>query len=225
MKPRQSSGWGALAALAAAWLLAGPAQAAEEVTCTGSCDVDVTAEVPSKFSFSVTITELIPDGQGGTEIGPVVTEMDFSELASQGTFDHDNNPDTPEVPRSLSSTKAYQVFFGINSQQRSFTIKQTAGPLQSGADSLPDGAFIVTPLEGVGGDKTKPLPGGIEVGDRGTAVEADKVLFSSSGGPSDTMAATYGVTDDPKLGAFEFIPLDQPAGDYVTNVTFTATVL
>lgn len=221
---RQWNGWAVLALVAAGGFLAEPAQAVD-VPCTGSCDVDVTAAVPSSFTFAATITELIPDGTGGTDIGGEVNEMDFGTLASQGTFDDDKDPSTPEVPRALSSTKAFQVFFGINSQQQPFTIKQTAGPLQSGGNTVPDGAFIVTPLNGVGGNPAEPLPGNITVGSQGTAVAVDKVLFSSSGGPAATMAATYGVTDDPEAGAFEFTPLDQPAGSYVTNVTFTATVL
>ena len=146
-------------------------------------------------------------------------------LASHGTFDDDDDPSTPEVPRALNSLKAFQAFFGINSQQRPFSIKQTAGPLQSGGDVLPDGAFIVTPLEGVGGNPDEDLPANIDVGDQGTAVENDKVLFSSTGGSAATLAAPYGITDDEENGAFEFIPLDQPSGDYVTNVTFTGTVL
>lgn len=225
MKRQQCNAWAVLAVVAMAeGFLAAPVQAVD-APCTGSCEVEVTAEVPDDFSFAVTITELIPDGEGGTDIGPVVTEMDFGTLASHGTFDDDDDPSTDEVPRSLNSLKAFQAFFGINSQQRPFSIKQTAGPLQSGGDVLPDGAFIVTPLEGVGGNPDEDLPANIDVKDRGTAVETDKVLFSSTGGPAATMAATYGITDDPDHGATEFIPLDQPSGDYVTTVTFTGTVL
>ena len=210
-----------VAVLAATLLAAGPASA---VDIAGPV-VPVSAEVEANLSFSVTITELIPAAGGGTTIGPVVTSMGFGLLESQGTFDPDGPGPIAPQPRALSSTKAFQVFFGINAQGRPFTIKQTSGPLQVGGSTIPNGAFIVTPLQGVGGDPSRPLPPGTSVGSRGSAVATNKVLFSGSGGRNDTMAATYGITDDPALGATESIPLDQPAGDYSTTITFTATVL
>ena len=58
-----------------------------------------------------------------------------------------------------------------------------------------------------------------------SAVGFGTLLFSrTTNGAADTMAATYGITDDPAHGATQFIPLDQPAGSYVTTVVFTATV-
>jgi hypothetical protein len=195
-------------------------------------DVQVTATVGSTLSFSVTITELVPNtatpDPADTLIGPQVAAMDFSTLASNGTFDPDGVGPQPPQLRSLNSTKAFQVFFGLNAQQRPFTIKQAAGPLQSGVNAIPAGAFIVTPLSGVGGDPAKPLPANILKGNRVSAITGSLltpiVLFSSSGGPADTMAATYGITDNPQLGATAPIPLDQPAGTYTTTIRFTATV-
>jgi hypothetical protein len=207
--------------LASGALAAGPAMA---VDIPGP-SVAVSANVSSTLTFSVTITELIPDGSGGTTIGPVVTTMDFGTLASNGTFDPDGAGPIAPQPRALNSLRAYQAFFGINSQQRPFSIKQTAGPLQSGANTIPNGAFIVTPLNGVGGNPAQPLPANISVKSRQSAVGTNIELFSSSGGSANTMAATYGVTDDPALGATQSIPLDQPTGNYLTTVVFTATVI
>ena len=213
--------------VAAALMFVGPAMAVD----LPSSSVTVTAEVASSLSFNATICEIIPPAAPGgantfASCGSS-TPLAFGDWASHGTF---TAPDGTQQPRALNSLRAYQVFFGVNSQQRSFIIKQTASPLVSGGDRIPDGAFIVTPLDGVGGDTTLPFasnpPGNTTVrGTQGTAVATDKVLFSSSGGPTNTMAATYGVTDDPNAGAFEFIPLDQPTGSYATTVTFTATVL
>ena len=217
-----------VAAVTAVTLFASPVLAVD----IAGPDVQVTAAVGSTLAFSVTITELVPNtatpDPKDTLIGPVVTAMDFSTLASNGTFDPDGTGPQPPQLRSLNSLKAFQVFFGINSQQRPFTIKQAAGPLQSGVNAIPAGAFIVTPLSGVGGDTTKPLPANILKGSRVSAITGSLltqiVLFSSSGGPADTMAATYGITDDSTLGATAFIPLDQPAGIYTTTIRFTATV-
>ncbi len=188
--------------------------------------IPVSATVSSSLTFSVTVVELVPatPPATGTVLGSTVTTMNFGTLASNGTFDPDGAGPLPPQPRSLNSTKAFQVFFGANAQQRPFSLKQTALPLQSGANVIPAGAFIVTPLAGVGGDTTKPLPGNIIKGARGTAIITNRVLFSSSGGPSDTMAATYGITDDPAQGATQTIPLDQATGTYGTNVVFTLTV-
>jgi hypothetical protein len=195
-------------------------------------DVSVTATVTSTLAFSVVINELVPNtatpNPSDTLIGPAVTAMDFGTLASNGLFDPDGTGPLAPQPRALNSLKAFQVFFGINAQQRPFQIKQAAAPLQSGSDTIPAGAFIVSPLDGVGGDPTKPLPANIVRGNRGSAITGSlltpSVLFSSSGGPSDTMAATYGITDDSSLGAMAPIPLDQPAGTYTTTIRFTATV-
>ena len=217
-----------VAAVTAVTLFASPVLAVD----IAGPDVSVTATVGSTLSFSVTITELIPNSAtpdpSDTLIGPTVTAMDFGALASNGTFDPDGAGPLPPQLRSLNSLKAFQVFFGINSQQRPFTIKQAAGPLQSGVNAIPAGGFIVTPLSGVGGDTTRPLPANILKGNRTSAITGSLltpiVLFSSSGGPSDTMAATYGITDNPTLGATAPIPLDQPAGTYTTTIRFTATV-
>lgn len=198
------------------------------VPCTGTCAPVVTAVVSSTLTFSVTITELIPAAGGGTTIGPVVTAMDFGTLASNGTFDPDGAGPLPAQPRSLNSTRAYQVFFGINAQQRPFSIRQSSSGsgLASGANLIPNGAFIVTPLSGVGGDPLQPLPSGMVVSPNTSAIGSNIELFSrATSGSSNTMAATYGITDDTSLGATQFIPLDQPAGTYTTTITFTATAV
>lgn len=224
----RSLGKSLIAGLTAAILFASPALAVD----IAGPDVAVSATVASALSFTVTVTELVPNlattDPTDTLIGPTVTSMGFGTLASNGTFDPDGSGPLPPQPRALNSLKAFQVFFGINPQGRAFQIKQAAGPLQSGVNTIPAGSFIVTPLAGVGGDSTKPLPGGILKGSRASAITGSLltpiVLFSSSGGPSDTMAATYGITDSAALGATATIPLDQPAGTYSTTIRFTATV-
>ena len=210
-----------LAVLAAGFFWAKGAMA---VDLPGPASIDVTAIVPSNLTFSVTVCQIVAGTPVTFTSCGSSTPMNFGNLASQGTFDPDGTGPLPPQPRALSSTKAFQVFFGVNAQGRAFTVKQTAGHLVSGSNTVPDGAFIVTPLDGIGGDNTKPLPSGISKGTRGTAVFSNKALFTSTGGLSDTMAATYGITDDPNLGATQPIPLDQPAGTYTTTVTFTATV-
>lgn len=215
-----------IVALTAGLMGATPVFAIDVPCSTGSsCSVPVTATVSSTLSFNVTIVELLPDGSGGTTIGPVVTAMNFGTLASNGTFDPDDDGPLPPQLRALNSLKAFQVFFGINAQSRPYSIKQTAARLTSGGNTLPDGSFIVTPLNGVGGDSTRPLPSGTVVAVKRSAVGTNVVLFSrTTNGAANTMAATYGITDDPDHGATQFIPLDQAAGSYVTTVVFTATV-
>lgn len=216
---------GAVSLFTAGFVAATPAFALA-VTCTGTCAPVVTATVSSTLSFNVTIVELIPAAGGGTTIGPAVTAMNFGPLASNGTF---TNPQGQQQLRSLNSTKAFQVFFGINAQQRPFSIKQSSSGigLASGTNVIPVGSFIVTPLQGVGGDTTQPLPSGTSVAPSGSAIGSNIELFSrATTGSSNTMAATYGITDDPARGAFGTgIPLDQPAGTYTTTITFTATVV
>lgn len=215
-----------VAALTASALFATPAMAVD----VPGPSVPVSATVSAALTFTVTILELIPNGTGGTTLGTTpVTSMAFGTLASNGTFDPDGTgPLTPQ-PRALNSTKAFQAFFGVNSQQRAFTVKHTAGPLQSGVNTIPAGSFVVTPLTGIGGDTTTgdgggPLPANITVAPKKSAIGTGVVLFSSTGGPSATMAATFGITDV-AVPATAVIPLDQPAGSYTTTVTFTLTVV
>lgn len=210
-------------AVLAALAVSTPAFAVDLPSAGGT--VQVTADVPSNLSFNATMFELIPNGSGGTTLSTSpVTSMVFGNLASNGTFDPDGAGPLPPQPRSLNALRAYQVFFAINSQGRSYTIKQTAASLRSGTNVIPDGAFIVTPLSGIGGNPAQPLPAGITVGARGSAVATNKILFTSTGVVS-TLAATYAVTDDPSKGATQPIPTNQAAGNYTTTVTFTATVL
>lgn len=191
---------------------------AEQASCT-DCAVLVTATVQPELRLDVAIRELI---DGGQTIGPEVTDMHFGPLASHGTFDPDGAGPLAPRPRALNSTKAFQVFFGMLNQGRPYSLDQTATSLRDGANTLPDGAFIVTPLVGEGGDPSKPLPAGTMVGTRGTAA-SNRMLFSAGGGDTKTMAVTYGITDDPALGATEGISPNQPPGNYQTQVVFTAT--
>ncbi len=211
----------AMAVALASWVFPAPAMAVDIPSAGGT--VQVSATVPANLAFNATIFELVPNGTGGTDIGPQVSAMNFGNLASNGTFDPDGPGPQPPQPRALNSLKAFQVFFSLNAQGRPYQIKQTAASLRSGTNTIPNGAFIVTPLAGIGGDPSKPLPSGVSVGTRGTAAASNKVLFSSTG-PGASLAATYGITDNPAQGATQPIPLDQPAGTYTTTVTFTATV-
>lgn len=211
---------------------------AATVTCTqgAACSpaaTPVTATVSSAFSFTVTINELLPvagSTTGATTIGPVATTMNFGALASQGPFDPDGAGPLPSQPRSMSSTRAYQVFFGINAQQRPFTISQSSSqPLQNGTGGvIPANAFVVIPLQGVGGDPTVPLPSGITVQPTNSAIGIRTLFTRATTGSSNTMAAVYAITDDIADPANTFpiapIPLDQPGGTYSTNITFTAVI-
>ncbi len=222
---RQRAMAAGLAVLTAGFVGASPVLAVP-VLCTGTCAPVVTATVASGLTFSVTIVSLVAAPGGGTTLGSAVTAMNFGSLASNGTFIPPGST-TPQL-RSLNSTAAFQVFFGINAQQRPFTISQSSSGtgLASGTNFIPTGAFIVTPLQGVGGDPTLPLPAGIAVSPRGSAIGTGITLFSRTvTGPSATLAATYGITDDTTLGATQPIPLDQPAGTYATTITFSATVI
>lgn len=143
--------------------------------------------------------------------------MDFGQL------DRPTNPDgSPAAQRSL---RHFQVFCGMNTSGRAYTVTQTGGTLTSGSDTLPDGAWIFTPLNGVGGNPSEPLPSGSTVGTQGTAASTDTLWYrSDAGGAGTTISSTYGITNDAANGATEFVPPDQPAGNYSTTVLWTLTV-
>lgn len=174
--------------------------------------ISVMAEVESVESLDCSMVRF----ESGVDQG-AVSEMDFGDL------DRPTNPDgSPAAQRSL---RHFQVFCGMNTSGRPFTVTQTGGTLTSGSDTLQDGAWIFTPLNGVGGDTSQPLPSGSTVGTQGSAASTDKLWYQSdAAGTGTTISSTYGITNDAANGATEFVPPDQPAGSYSTAVTWTLTV-
>lgn len=172
--------------------------------------IEVTVEVDTVETLDCAINRFAL----GVDQGDV-SVMDF------GTLGRPTNEDG--TPGALFSPRHFQVFCGMNTSGQPFTVTQTAGSLTSSSATLPDGAWIFTPLNGVGGDPNNSLPGSI--GSQGTAAQSDALWYQSDfNGTGTTISATYGITNDPANGAFEFIPPGQAAGSYATTVTWTLTV-
>ncbi len=165
--------------------------------------IPVSATVDSVQSFNCTIVQF----QNGARVGEV-TRMDF------GTSFRGKNTDGSLA--ALTFSRHHQIFCGFLGPAGSITTSGT--PLSNGTTTLPNGAYIQTPLQGQGGDPTKPLPGGSIVGTRSTAVGTHQVYSGPSGA---TVSWTVGITNDPNNGATEFIPPSQAAGTY--NGTYTIT--
>ncbi|HEX9779769.1 MAG TPA: hypothetical protein VGB20_00985 [bacterium] len=175
--------------------------------------IPVSASVDTLETFDCTILQDNVTGQ-------IVTSMDFGQL------DRPTNPDG--TPGALGGLTFFQVYCGASASGASFQVTQTAGTLTgtNSGDFLPDGAWIFTPLDGVGGDPGTPLPSGSVVGSQGTAAGTNVLWYTSDpAGTGTTIASTYGISNDPANGAFEFIPPDQTADTYSTTVTWTMTVL
>lgn len=174
---------------------------------TLSQSVSVTAAVGAQLVFDVTLKK---------DNTTVASTMNFGTL----------QPGDPSDPNSaLSSPNFYQVFYSVNTAGAPYSITETAASLTKTGSStkIPDGAFIVTPLNGVGGDPNTPLPSGTTVSPRRSAVGTGVPMFANSEGRATTFAAAYGLTSDPNSGSTAIIPPDQSAGTYTTTVTWTLT--
>jgi len=164
----------------------------------------VRATVDSAQNINCTILE-------DNDPGQVVTSMQFGSLV----------PSTPTG--GLIGQIFFQFHCGVASNTGPYQVTQTGGSLTSGGgQTLADGAWIVTPLDGIGGNPSNPFPPGTTLGSCGTAASASKLLFAQTNGTSvSDYSFTYGITDDPANCASDAIPQDQPAGIYGTTVTIT----
>jgi len=169
--------------------------------------INVTASISGTKSINCTILQ-------DNNPGNVVTSMNYGALQLNANS-------------NFVGTKFFQFHCGVtNNTTTPYQVTQTGGTLTSGSNTLNNGSWIVTPLNGIGGNPSNPFPPGTTVGACGTAAATNKMLFTQANGTTvSDYSFTYGITDDPALGATDAIPLDQPAGNYATTITFTATVL
>lgn len=122
-----------------------------------------------------------------------------------------------------------------------YDVRSTSTGLVSGAESLPAGSFGLTPVYSEDDEwcygspqvcvAQGPMPTGATLGDAGSAVATDKLVYSSEPGEGTAriIQAYYGLPpykadgSDPHPG-FEPIPLTQAPGTYTGTVTITIAV-
>lgn len=164
--------------------------------------VPVSAEVPSSLELVVTIRDALTNA--------VVPTMAFGELL----------PDTGDYRARTFYLVTLQVFAGGNAHE----VSQNGTLLSrnEGGETIPSGAFNVSPFYDSAVNSGLPQPPGSAVSSAGSAVGL-KLLYSDPSGNNRTVSAFYTLSGDPNTGATQQIPLSQKSGAYSGAVQFTLT--
>ncbi|MBI4353500.1 MAG: hypothetical protein HY593_06230 [Candidatus Omnitrophica bacterium] len=150
--------------------------------------------------------------------GATITSMDFGKLVDVGTGTLRSSA------TSTTGTGSAVAFITANSSSLPYTITQTGTALTSGVNTLPTGASTVVPVYAAADNGGQGMPGGASLGSAGTWAAANKVIYTSdAAGAVRTIQAGYSITDDPAAGSTAPVPLNQAAGTYTGQVTFTVT--
>ena len=196
-----------------------------------STTVDVSTEVSEELDLTLWIKRVVDDQDPGTE-GTEVTSMAFGPLTN--TFG-DGSP-----AGALFSRTWFAAFLIASTSGRPYIIRQTADGLEDGANSIPSNCYLMTPdyiaddeFVWPGGSKAQgDMPTGATLGSPGPAEGTDIAIYTSgTAGESRILRAYYSITngyqaDGTPVPGFsgDAIPLDQPAGDYTGNVTFSVVL-
>lgn len=134
------------------------------------------------------------------------------------------------------SSKYYCVFIFTTGFGKRYQVTSTSTGLISGANSLPAGSFGLTPQyidqdewRWTGGSLAQgPKPAAATLGDAGSAVATNKVIYTSEPSPSSDriIRAFYSLppfkaNSSAPFPGFTPIPLSQPNGTYTGVVTIT----
>jgi hypothetical protein len=173
---------------------------------TTSNAVSVNASVQSALALDTVIIQ----HEGTTDSN--VASMNFGQL-------------TPTGFGGLQSTRFFTVYLTARTQQNAYVVSQTGQSLTNGTTTLPAGAQRVTPIYVAADNGGAAMPVGAALGTAGTWVATNKTLYDSenTNAAERTIQAIYGLQADPALGAGNFVPANQPAGNYTGTITFTAT--
>lgn len=181
---------------------------------------DVSASVDSSLTLNVSLFEALPNGQGP---GSPITEIAFGQLEEM-TFDNPNGAPFKEL-RSSDNTGlgAAVALISANSHGVQYTIHQDGSLLTSGAATIPSGACVVNPAYSSADNGGAGIVG--DLGDGGPWF-GDRVLYTSDGsGSIRTIQAYYSITGDPGANAQAVVPVNQAAGNYTGQVTFTVVAV
>ena len=175
---------------------------------TDSDTVNVSASVSSALSLE---TAIIQNDLGVTS---PVAAMNFGPL-------------NPNGAGGLSSTRFFTVYLTAHTQQAAYIISQNGQDLNNNAGAtLPDGAqnmvIVYVPSDNGGAQ----IPNGAALGTpiSGTWV-GNRTIYDSENTPAAerTVQAIYGLLSNPALGNGNFVPSNQPGGNYSGQITLTVT--
>ncbi len=205
------------------------------VAFAGSSEtIAVNAQVP-EFSPTITIvilkfTDGDPDGNPWTN-SSVATSMDFGKF----TYLLDDNSNAG----LFFSKSGYCVNIYADSFGKPYEIRSSCLGITDGTHSLPTGSFGLTPVYSEtdewkysgGAVKQGGIPAGATLGSAGSAIDPNKLIYSSESGTGTAriIQAYYGFPPLKAGGGTPFpgftpIPLTQASGQYSGTVTVTIVV-
>ena len=164
------------------------------------------ASVQGPFTMSASVSQVL-------ELNASIFEGDVVDNLPATAFNYGTLIDKGDG--TLGASKHFSVLLGANSSSRAYAIRQTAGTLTFGTNTLPTGAQTVIP-----NNNGVSLPG--TLGSQGTWVGVNKVLYTSeAAGSSQVIGAVYALGGDVPAAATAIIPTAQTGGNYAGSVTFT----
>lgn len=206
----------------------GPLEAATNV------NLATTASVPSSTPELIVIVKQIDDGDPDNNPftgSSTVTSMPF--LSLRHILDNNQDAGIWFAKRFFAAIVFSQPF------GKPYNINSSSTGLTSGANRLPDAAFVLAPgyaEQDRFDDKDPtsaqgPMPTGASLGPKGSAVGVNKLVYSSETGTAlgRIIRAFYGIPpknadgSDPYPG-WSGVPLGQAAGNYSGTVTLTITL-
>lgn len=194
-----------------------------------TASVGVTADVDEQLDLIVDILKVVGPSDDPWADGTEVSTMSYGSLTD--TF-LDGTP-----AGALLSNTWFSVFLIAKTSGRAYTIRQTANGLSSGSDTIPDNCYLMIPdyqsgdlwLWPGGSGPQGSRPTGSILGTAGQAKGTNKTIYKSEdAGTSHIIRCYYTITNGYQEDGSTWpgftgdpISLDQPAGNYSGNVTFS----
>ncbi|HXV18537.1 MAG TPA: hypothetical protein VD883_00490 [Candidatus Omnitrophota bacterium] len=170
---------------------------------------NITAAVNPTFSLTANLFVVNADGTTGAS----AASLAFGTLTNQGG-----------TLKPAAATGAYVAYLNALATDSAlttpYTITATSTALTAGANTIPSGACILTPVY-IAADNGGVTDG--TLGARDTWVGTKTVYTSTASRPTRNVRAYFAITDDPALGSTAVVPLSQPSGNYSATTTFTMT--
>ncbi len=205
-----------------------PATCTDPFTCVPSVNIPIKAQVPDGTPELSIVIKSLNQANQDPWTGTTVTQMDYGLLTHALSGGGDAGV--------WYSQTYFCVFIFTTSFGHAYEIRSTCSGLTSGANSLPSGSFGLTPSyiaqdEWSAGNPQGAIATGATVGDPGSAIVTNKVIYRSEPAASNRIIrAFYSLPCYLTGGAVPFtgytpIALSQAAGTYTGTVTISIVAI
>lgn len=165
------------------------------------------------YTTTINVTPTLDMKIDLTSNGMPVSQMDFGSMvkSADGTC--------------LVATKSVVARITITSSGAPFTLTQMGTQMMSSNAYFPMSACVLTPIYDPSDNNGKAMPSGASLGSlAGWAYIPNEVVYrSDAAGQSCTVQAIYSIGEQGGLASGSNVPLNQQAGTYTGQVTFTVT--